>query len=46
MEQLGALDNLMFSSELPNLPLHMSAMLIYRTRGPRGADCVFERVIV
>lgn len=37
MQQLSALDNLMLEGELPNLPMHMSAILIYDTRGKRGS---------
>lgn len=38
MHQLSALDNLMVEGEIPNLPLHMSAILIYDTGGKRGSD--------
>lgn len=36
MRQLGALDNLMIEGEIPNIPLHMSAVMIYDTAGKRG----------
>ncbi len=38
MQQLSALDNLMLDGELPNLPMHMSAVMIYDTGGKRGSD--------
>lgn len=38
MQQLSALDNLMIEGELPNLPMHMSALIIYDTGGKRGSD--------
>ncbi|MEZ5568664.1 MAG: wax ester/triacylglycerol synthase family O-acyltransferase [Halioglobus sp.] len=48
MHQLGALDNLMIAGEMPNIPLHMSALMIYDTRGKRGArriyDALFSRL--
>jgi hypothetical protein len=37
MFQLSGLDNLMVAGELPNIPMHMSAIMIYETRGKRGA---------
>ena len=37
MQQLSALDNLMLEGELPNLPMHMSAIMIYDTKGKRGS---------
>jgi len=37
MKQLGGLDNLMMEGELPNIPMHMSALMIYDTGGKRGA---------
>ena len=42
MHQLGALDNLMIAGEMPNIPLHMSALMIYDTRGRRGATRVYN----
>lgn len=36
MQQLSALDNLMLEGELPNIPMHMSALMIYDTGGKRG----------
>ena len=41
MQQLGALDNLMIGGELANLPMHMSALMIYDTGGKRQADSLF-----
>jgi diacylglycerol O-acyltransferase / wax synthase len=38
MRQLGGLDNLMIGGELPNIPMHMSALMVYETRGKRGTD--------
>lgn len=38
MQQLSALDNLMIEGELPNLPMHMSAITLYDTGGKRGSD--------
>ncbi len=38
MQQLGGLDNLMIEGELPNIPMHMSAVTLYDTGGKRGAD--------
>lgn len=38
MHQLGGLDNLMIEGELPNIPMHMSALMIYETGGKRGTD--------
>ncbi|NND68472.1 MAG: DUF1298 domain-containing protein, partial [Halioglobus sp.] len=35
---LSALDNLMLDGELPNLPMHMSAITLYDTQGKRGGD--------
>ncbi len=42
MQQLGALDNLMIGGELANLPMHMSAVMIYDTGGKRQADRLFD----
>lgn len=42
MRQLGGLDNLMIQGEMPNIPLHMSAMMIYDTGGKRGATALFK----
>ena len=42
MHQLGALDNLMIEAEIPNIPLHMSAMMIYETSGKRGATRIMD----
>ena len=42
MHQLGALDNLMIEGEIPNIPLHMSAMMIYETAGKRGAARLYD----
>ena len=38
MRQLGGLDNLMIEGELPNIPMHMSAVMLYDTGGKKGAD--------
>ena len=52
MFQLSGLDNLMVEGELPNIPMHMSAIMIYETRGKRGASRLvkafperFERLV-
>jgi diacylglycerol O-acyltransferase len=42
MQQLGALDNLMIEGDLPNIPLHMSALMIYDTGGKKGAALLAE----
>ena len=42
MRQLGALDNLMIGGELANIPLHMSAVMLYDTGGKRGATQLFD----
>jgi diacylglycerol O-acyltransferase / wax synthase len=42
MHQLGALDNLMIEGEIPNIPLHMSAMMIYATGGKRGVTRMYD----
>ena len=42
MQQLSALDNLMLEGELPNLPMHMSAIMIYDTKGKRGSARMLE----
>lgn len=42
MHQLGALDNLMIEGEMPNIPLHMSALMIYETHGKRGAKRIYD----
>lgn len=42
MRQLGGLDNLMIGGEMPNIPMHMSAMMIYETGGKRGATALFK----
>jgi diacylglycerol O-acyltransferase len=42
MQQLDALDNLMIEGELPNIPMHMSAVMLYDTGGKRGATRLFE----
>ena len=42
MRQLGGLDNLMIGGEMPNIPMHMSAMMIYDTAGKRGATALFK----
>jgi diacylglycerol O-acyltransferase len=44
MHQLGGLDNLMIGGELPNLPMHMSAAMIYDTGGKRGADRLCKNI--
>jgi WS/DGAT/MGAT family acyltransferase len=45
MEQLGALDNLMVAGEMPSLPMHISAMMIYRTRDEAGADELYRLLL-
>lgn len=42
MHQLGALDNLMIEGEIPNIPLHMSAVMIYETGGKRGTARIID----
>lgn len=46
MRQLGGLDNLMIEGELPNVPMHMSAVMIYETRGKRGATALYKALEV
>jgi WS/DGAT/MGAT family acyltransferase len=38
MRQLGGLDNLMIAGEMPNIPMHMSAIMIYETGGKKGTN--------
>jgi diacylglycerol O-acyltransferase len=38
MRQLGGLDNLMIEGELPAIPMHICALMLYETRGKRGAE--------
>lgn len=42
MRQLGALDNLIIGGELANIPMHISAVMLYDTGGKRGAARLFE----
>jgi WS/DGAT/MGAT family acyltransferase len=42
MRQLGGLDNLMIEGEMPNIPMHMSAVMMYDTGGKRGATALFK----
>jgi diacylglycerol O-acyltransferase / wax synthase len=42
MRQLGGLDNLMIQGEMPNIPLHMSALMIHETRGKKGATALYK----
>jgi WS/DGAT/MGAT family acyltransferase len=42
MRQLGALDNLMIEGEMPDIPMHMSALMVYETGGKRGATALFK----
>jgi len=42
MRQLGGLDNLMIEGEIPNTPLHMSALMIYQTQGKKGATALYK----
>jgi diacylglycerol O-acyltransferase len=42
MRQLGALDNLIIGGELPNIPMHISAVMLYDTGGKRGATRLFN----
>jgi diacylglycerol O-acyltransferase len=42
MQQLGGLDNLMIEGDLPGIPMHMSAVMIYQTGGKRGANRLFN----
>jgi len=45
VQQLGGIDNLMIQGELPNIPLHMSALMIYETGGKRGAARLYEALL-
>jgi diacylglycerol O-acyltransferase len=45
VQQLGGIDNLMILGELPNIPLHMSALMIYETGGKRGADRLYQALL-
>ena len=42
MQQLGGIDNLMIEGDLPGIPMHMSAVMIYQTGGKRGANRLFN----
>jgi diacylglycerol O-acyltransferase / wax synthase len=42
MRQLGGLDNLMIEGEMPNIPMHMSALMIYETRGKKGTAALYS----
>ena len=42
MRQLNALDNLMIGGELANIPMHISAVMLYDTAGKRGAKRLFD----
>jgi diacylglycerol O-acyltransferase len=42
MRQLGALDNLMIAGEIPNIPMHMSALMMYETGGRRGTNALYK----
>ena len=42
MQQISALDNLMLDGGLPNLPMHMSAIMIYDSGGHRGSVALRE----
>ncbi|MCB1706820.1 MAG: wax ester/triacylglycerol synthase family O-acyltransferase [Halioglobus sp.] len=42
MRQLGGLDNLMIGGEMPNIPMHMSALMVYETGGKRGATALYQ----
>ena len=42
MQQLGALDNLIMGGELANIPMHISAVMLYDTGGQRGATRLFD----
>lgn len=44
MEQLGGLDNLMIEGETPNLPMHMSAAMLYDARKAGGAESLFAQL--
>lgn len=44
MQQLGGLDNLMIEGEIPNTPLHMSALMIYETGGLKGAKTLYRTI--
>ena len=41
MRQLGALDNLMIEGDIPNIPMHMSALMIYETGGKKGTEALY-----
>lgn len=42
MRQLGGLDNLMIGGEMPNIPMHMSALMIYETGGKKGTNALYK----
>lgn len=42
MRQLSGLDNLMIAGEMPHIPMHMSALMIYETRGKRGVTALYK----
>ena len=42
MRQLGGLDNLMIEGVIPNIPLHMSALMVYDTGGKKGTTALFK----
>lgn len=44
MQQLGALDNLMVGGEIPNTPLHISAIMLYETSHAEHGVVLFEKL--
>jgi diacylglycerol O-acyltransferase / wax synthase len=42
MRQLGGLDNLMIAGEMPNIPMHMSALMLYETGGKKGTNALCD----
>ena len=42
MRQLGGLDNLMIAGEMPHIPMHMSALMLYETQGKKGATALYK----
>lgn len=44
MQQLGSLDNLMIEGEIPNVPLHMSAAMLYDASHSPAGFTLFEKM--
>ena len=45
MQQLGALDNLMIMGDIPNISLHMSALMVYETGGKKAANRLYKTLL-